>query len=88
MLRCPFCGAEETDRVELDGARFVVFRCMFSPKVAPGRSDAELDSDLRRTYSGGGGAYFRGMCDALHLHVAKGEGARKLTAGRVPADPP
>lgn len=89
MLACPFCGAPETARLDLDGARFLVFRCMFSPRVDPGRSEAELAADLQATYAEGAGpAYFRGMCDALHLHVTKGEGARAL-AGLPPrpADP-
>lgn len=85
MLACPFCGAPETDRIDLEGHRFLVFRCLFSPEVDPGADDETLAEQIRTKYSGPGGAYFRGMCDRLHLYVVKGEGAKILTA---PADGP
>ena len=89
MLVCPFCGAPETARLDLEGERFLVFRCMFSPQVDPGRTDAELAEALRATYSeGSGSAYFRGMCDSLHLYVTRGEGGRRLTAATRPPDAP
>lgn len=79
MLTCPFCGAEETDRFDLDGKRFVVFRCLFTPAVDPAMSEAQLARQLAKEYRGGaGGGYFRQMCDRLHLYVTKGGGAREL----------
>lgn len=78
MLSCPFCGASETDRFDLEGRRFLVFACMFSPEVDPHFSDAEVSAALARDYSGGGTGYFRRMCDRLHLYVAAGEGAERL----------
>lgn len=79
MQTCPFCGGDETDRVELEGRRFLVFRCMFTPEVAPSLSEEEIAHHLRTDFApGGSGGYFRGMCDRLHLYVAKGEGARRL----------
>jgi hypothetical protein len=81
-LSCPFCGAELTDRIDVDGARFLVFRCMFTPKVDPALSDAELLETLRSAHPGTGEAYFRGMCDRLHGYVTQGEGARILTSSR------
>ena len=87
MLHCPFCGAPETDRFDLDGRRFLVFRCVFTPEVDPRRTDAELAEDLVRDYREGGGGYFRQMCDRLHLYVTKGDGGRALTAS-APADEP
>ncbi len=81
MLACPFCGAPETARIDLEGERFLVFRCMFSPRVDPSHPEDRLAEDLAETYARGSGeAYFRGMCDALHLHVTKGAGARELIA--------
>jgi len=79
VLRCPFCGEPETDRFDLEGRRFLVFRCLFTPAVDPGLSDAELERHLATDYRpDGSGAYFRGMCDRLHLYVTKGAGARAL----------
>ena len=78
MLVCPFCGAAETDRFELEGRRFLVFGCTFTPAVDPSVPDGELADRLREEYSGGGTGYFRNMCDRLHLYVAAGEGARHL----------
>jgi hypothetical protein len=43
-------------------------------------SEAELETELRTKYAQGGSAYFRGMCDRLHLYVTKGDGARQLGA--------
>lgn len=89
MLACPFCGASETDRFELEGHRFLVFGCMFSPAVTSRGSDAEIAEELRRTYVGGeGGGYFRRTCDRLHLYVTQGAGGRTLRAAEgPPADP-
>ncbi|HUI38520.1 MAG TPA: hypothetical protein VLY85_02705 [Thermoplasmata archaeon] len=84
MQHCPFCGAPETERVTLDGARFLIFRCMFTPQVDPTLSEEELARWLARAFEGPSGAYFRGMCDTLHLYVTKGEGARVLTGGAPP----
>ena len=79
-LTCPFCGAPETDRIDMEGSRILIFGCLFSPQVPPGMPDTELEAHLRTTYSQGGSAYFRGMCDRLHLYVTKGEAARELGA--------
>lgn len=79
MLACPFCGAEETERIDLEGRRFLVFRCLFTPEVDPALDDAALATLLRERYTGPGGSYFRGMCDRLHLYVTKGDGGRLLT---------
>jgi hypothetical protein len=81
VLVCPFCGAPETDRFDLDGQRFLVFRCLFTPAVDPTLSDEALAALLVREYREGvGRGYFRQMCDRLHLYVTKGEGARAFTA--------
>lgn len=82
MLSCPFCGAEETDRFELDGAKFLVFRCMFTPQVDPALSEEEIAQELARAYEDRAQGYFQGMCDRLHLYVTKGEGARQLLGER------
>lgn len=79
MLACPFCGAEETERIDLEGRRFLVFRCLFTPEVDPALDDGALATLLRERYKGPGGSYFRGMCDRLHLYVTKGDGGRLLT---------
>jgi hypothetical protein len=87
VLACPFCGAPETDRFDLEGQRFLVFRCLFSPAVDPKMSDEEVARHLRAAYrDGSGGGYFRQMCDRLHLYVTKGDGARVLRAAE-PARP-
>jgi len=77
MLSCPFCGAPETDRFTLEGHRFLVFRCLFSPEVEEGLSDAEI-VDRLQVFASQGAAYFRGTCDRLHVYVTKGAGAREL----------
>ncbi len=84
MLSCPFCGAPETDRFDLEGRRFLVFACMFTPAVDPAVPDAELGPKLAKEYSSGGSGYFRSMCDRLHLYVADGEGARHLRGEQPP----
>jgi hypothetical protein len=87
VLSCPFCGASETDRFDLEGQRFLVFACMFTPAVDPHLTEQELEQHLKDDYTAGAsGAYFRRMCDRLHLYVTKGEGAREL-AGKGPARP-
>ena len=79
VLTCPFCGAPETDRFDLEGQRFLVFGCMFTPAVDPRLGDADLERHLATAYRpDGSGAYFRRMCDRLHLYVTKGAGARAL----------
>ncbi len=80
MLVCPFCGAPETDRIDLEGKRFLVFRCMFTPEVEPGLSDDEVAERLRGAFGPSGRDYFRGTCDRLHVYVTRGEGARLLTS--------
>ncbi|HKN06942.1 MAG TPA: hypothetical protein VJ021_05000 [Thermoplasmata archaeon] len=86
MLVCPFCGAPETDRFSLEGHRFLVFRCLFSPEVEEGLTDEEIRERLQ-TFAAQGSAYFRGTCDRLHLYVTKGEGARALGAEPTAPDP-
>jgi len=83
MLSCPFCGAPETDRFTLEGHRFLVFRCLFSPEVEEGLTDDEIVERLR-SFAAQGPGYFRGTCDRLHVYVTKGSGARSLGA---PSDP-
>ncbi len=78
MLTCPFCGAPESDRLELEGRRFIVFPCLFTPEVDLTLTDEAISEHLRQTYPTGGDAFFRGMCDRLHLYVTKGAGARTL----------
>lgn len=78
MVSCPFCGAAETDRFELEGRRFLVFACMFTPAVDPAVPDGELPELLRREFGSDGSGYFRRQCDRLHLYVASGEGAHHL----------
>jgi hypothetical protein len=80
VLACPFCGSPETDRFSLEGHRFIVFRCLFSPEVEDGLTDAEIVERLR-DFASQGPAYFQGTCDRLHLFVTKGDGARRLGAG-------
>jgi hypothetical protein len=81
VQHCPFCSAPETDRLDLEGQRFLVFACTFSPRVDPQLGEEALATELARNYpAGSGGRHFRGMCDRLHLFVAKGEGARVLKA--------
>jgi hypothetical protein len=79
MLNCPFCGAPETARLDVEGARFLVFGCMFTPRVEPSLSDEEITDRLRAAVGTDANRYFRGTCDALHVYVTKGEGARFLT---------
>jgi len=89
VLTCPFCGASETDRFDLDGRRFLVFSCMFTPAVDPALDEAELAHFLTATFPpGAAGGYFRSMCDRLHLYVTKGDGAQALGAGSRTAEAP
>lgn len=71
MVVCPFCGAAETDRFEIDGQRFLVFGCMFSPSVDPALTDAQISEVLVKEYGPQGSAYFRGICDRLHRVVTQ-----------------
>ncbi|MGA8275245.1 MAG: hypothetical protein WB789_05310 [Thermoplasmata archaeon] len=82
MLSCPFCGLPETARLDLEGHRFLVFECQFTPEVDPTLTDREIEEGLSGRFGTDGGAYFRTTCDTLHVYVAKGEGARILTAPR------
>ncbi len=89
MLSCPFCGAPETDRFDLEGRRFLVFRCLFTPQVDPHLDEAGLREHLARDYrSDGSGAYFRQMCDRLHLYVTAGAGGRELKGTAAGTEPP
>lgn len=87
MLSCPFCGAPETERIDLEGSRFLVFRCMFTPEVDPALSDAEISERLVARFGPDGREFFRGTCDRLHVYVTKGDGARLLTS-RTDGRPP
>lgn len=80
MAVCPFCGAPETDRFDLEGRRFLVFRCLFSPSVDPALSEEALARHLATVYGSQGAAYFRRSCDRLHLYVTKGPAAEALGA--------
>ncbi len=84
MLTCPFCGSPETDRLEVEGHRFLVFGCMFTPEVEPGLTDEEVAERLAHVFAPQGEGYFRRTCDRLHVYVAKGEGARILTGTPSP----
>jgi hypothetical protein len=89
VLVCPFCGAPATDRFDLDGRRFLVFQCMFTPEVDPTLSEEEVAQHLREEYREGAGAgHFRKMCDRLHLYVTKGPGGQALAAPRTASSNP
>jgi hypothetical protein len=85
VLRCPFCGAPETDRIDIEGRRFLVFGCLFTPEVEGSLTDREIEDGLTGRFGTDGSSYFRKTCDSLHVYVAKGEGARILTAPRPTA---
>ncbi|MCI4368000.1 MAG: hypothetical protein L3K09_00335 [Thermoplasmata archaeon] len=88
MLSCPFCGAPETARLDLEGSRFLVFGCQFTPKVDPSWTDPELAQHLKSDFPATGSEYFRGVCDRLHLYVTRGAGGRELQGSpAVPRDP-
>ncbi|MGA9839074.1 MAG: hypothetical protein WBE40_00300 [Thermoplasmata archaeon] len=87
MLACPFCGAPETDRLDIEGKRFLVFRCMFTPEVEPSLTDGEVRERLAATFGTDGRGFFRGTCDRLHVYVTRGEGARVLDPAGHPTPP-
>jgi hypothetical protein len=88
VLACPFCGAPETERLDLEGRRFLIFQCMFTPEVEPSLSDAEISARLTARFGTDGRGFFRGTCDRLHVYVTKGDGARLLDpSGRRPDAP-
>ncbi|MGD0249030.1 MAG: TlyA family RNA methyltransferase [Candidatus Limnocylindrales bacterium] len=74
------------DRFTIEGHRFLVFRCLFSPQIEEGLTDDEVIERLQ-AFAAQGPAYFRGTCDRLHLYVTKGEGARQLGAETTPSEP-
>ncbi len=86
MLSCPFCGAPETDRFVLDGRRFLVFGCQFTPEVPIAASEEEIARTVARAAEGDRSAYFRKTCDRLHLYVTQGDGARHLGAEQDPPE--
>ena len=92
MLSCPYCGAPETARFDLEGHRFLVFACQFTPEVDASLGEEALAAHLTAVYRDSAGAgYFRRMCDRLHLYVTAGEGARALGApdgSDAPSEPP
>lgn len=69
----------------MEGRRFLVFGCMFTPRVDPELSDAEVAERLRAVGDTDRRKFFQGTCDLLHVYVTKGEGARFLT---TPSPPP
>ncbi|MEM0128576.1 MAG: hypothetical protein QXG65_00180 [Thermoplasmata archaeon] len=69
MVTCPFCGAAETDRFEIEDRRFVVFACMFTPSFDRTLDEAGIEERLRTEYAPQGAAYFRQTCDRLHRFV-------------------
>jgi hypothetical protein len=87
VLSCPFCESPETARLDLEGHRFLVFGCQFTPEVDPSLTDAEIAARLSERFGHEGSAYFHKTCDVLHVYVAKGDGARILTAPRSPIKP-
>lgn len=84
MLNCPFCGAPETERLEVEGAQFLVFGCMFTPRIEPGLSDDEIADRLRAAAGTDARRFFQSTCDALHVYVTKGSGAQILKGPRGP----
>lgn len=82
MLTCPFCGALESDRIDVEGIHFVVFPCMFTPAIDPTMSEAALEAHLRTEFGRQGGQYFRSMCDRLHLAVVREPSAGNTDEGR------
>ncbi len=86
MLTCPFCGAPETDRFSIEGHRFLVFRCLFSPEAEDGLTDEEVALRLQ-AFATQGSAYFRGTCDRLHVYVTKGAGALRREPGDTSSAP-
>lgn len=72
--------------MDIEGHRFLVFECQFTPEVDPSLAESEIEERLRRGFDTDGASYFRKTCDILHVYVAKGEGARILTAPR-PREP-
>ncbi|HZY70837.1 MAG TPA: hypothetical protein VFF67_07675 [Thermoplasmata archaeon] len=72
MLTCPFCGSPETDRIDLEGHRFLVFGCMFTPEVDPTLDDSAIAERLPREFGSDGSGYFRQQCDRLHLFATRG----------------
>ncbi len=84
MLTCPFCGAPETDRFDLEGRRYLVFQCLFTPSVDPTLSDEAIADRLRREFTGpAASGHFRRMCDRLHLYVTQGAGGQALAKDRT-----
>ncbi len=67
-LRCPFCGQPETERVDVEGKRMIVFPCMFSPLIERGVPEGALQEHLDREYGQQEG-YFRRQCDRLHTSL-------------------
>jgi len=87
MVICPFCGAEETARIDLEGHRFLVFACMFTPQVDPAWDEPTITAHLTREFGQDGSAYFRRACDRLHLYVTRGPAAKELGAPAEPGAP-
>jgi len=69
----------------LEGRRFLVFRCLFSPAIDPKWTDAEIAPRLVSEFGPDGPGFVRRTCDKLHLYVTKGAGARALEEARRPA---
>ncbi|MCI4320379.1 MAG: hypothetical protein L3J87_02830 [Thermoplasmata archaeon] len=73
-VQCPFCGAPETERINMEGHRFLVFSCMFTPEVDPALDESALPQHLAKEYGPNGNTYFRRQCDRLHLVVTRPPG--------------
>lgn len=84
MPTCPFCGAAETARIDLEGRRFLVFACMFTPQVDPTWDEPTLAAHLAQDFGADGSSYFRRACDRLHLYVTRGPAAQELGAPAAP----
>jgi len=84
VLNCPFCGAAESDRIDIEGQRFVVFPCMFTPAIDPQMPESALPDYLRTEYGRQGPQYFRSMCDRLHLAVVREPASEGTTEERGP----
>ncbi len=70
-LRCPFCGAAETERLLVEGRRVLIFSCLFSPVVDPDLPDGDIPRVLQEAYAAEGNAYFRRQCDRLHYFMLR-----------------
>ncbi len=85
-LICPFCGAAETERLEVEEKLVVIFPCMFSPLLDPSVPEEGRQAALAE-YAKEGTGYFQKQCDRLHYFVTKGAGS-VFAQGSSGASPP